>query len=203
MTEEENVLYKFDDALLFRLHKKNIVRFHCAKHSEIELVTDPDPFKTALHCVKCGIVKEANGRTGEFTYDFWRHQAKSLLNAPKFEGAKIIRLDDYYVPELKIEIKGSKSTITNKSELPSDYKVVCDIKKDKDGDTLIMLQVFKKGSGKGAQFFIKPEKAQLTSDHNNPDPKDMISDIQVTLRDRILTQDYTDTANSDGEFLQG
>ena len=40
------------------------------------------------------------------------------------------------------------------------------------------------------QYFIKPEKGQLTSDHKDMDPSKIISKIEVTLKDRKLSQEY-------------
>jgi hypothetical protein len=117
-------------------------------------------------------------------------QALALKNAEMFKDVELVRLDDFYIPELKVEIKGGKTTIANKSELPSDYKVICDVKKDKDDDTMIMIQVFKGDKSKGVQVFVKPEKKQLTTDHNNPDPAKIISKIEVKLNDRVLTHDF-------------
>lgn len=53
-----------------------------------------------------------------------------------------------------------------------------------------MLYVSYIGTGDKVQYFIKPEKGQLTSDHKDLDPANIISKIEVTLKDRILTQIY-------------
>ena len=60
----------------------------------------------------------------------------------------------------------------------------------KDGDTIIILYVSYVGTGNKVQYFIKPEKGQLTSDHKDLDPAKIISKIEVTLKNRILTQSY-------------
>lgn len=43
-----------------------------------------------------------------------------------------------------------------------------------------------------AQFFIKPEKGQLTSDHKDMDPANVLSKIEVQFKGRKLTQEYSD-----------
>ena len=186
-------LYKLDDSVLFWQDKSGDIFFHCATHKELELtMTFPlDSFNTKLYCPLCGVVKEIDMRKTE-AHAFLTKQAESLLNADSFKNAELVRIDDYYVPELRVEMKGDKTTTTNRTELPSDYKVVCDIKKDKDDDTIIMLQVFKGATKKGAQIFVKPEKKQLTFDHNkNPDPATVLSEIKVTLQDgRVMTHKY-------------
>ena len=55
---------------------------------------------------------------------------------------------------------------------------------------MIMLLIGNKNSTDKAQYFIKPEKLQLTSDHKDLDPAKIISKIEVTLKDRILKQEY-------------
>lgn len=104
-----------------------------------------------------------------------------LLNVPKFKNAKLIRLDDWYVPEVKEKIE---------DERISDYWIKADVKTDRDGDTIIVLYVGNKHFKNKSQFFIKPEKLQLTSDHKDMDPASIISKIEVTLKDRKLKQEY-------------
>ena len=64
------------------------------------------------------------------------------------------------------------------------------MKKDKDGDTIVVLYVGHKGETEKTQFFIKPEKLQLTSDHKDMDPNKVISKIEVVLKDRTLIHKY-------------
>ena len=90
-------------------------------------------------------------------------------------------MDDWYTPEIKDKIKTE-----------SNYRLVSNIKTDKDGDTIIVLYVSYTGSNEKVQYFIKPEKGQLTSDHKDLDPAKIISKIEVTLKDRILTQKYNE-----------
>lgn len=98
-----------------------------------------------------------------------------------FKDAKLVRLDDWYTHEIK-----------EKTKLPSDYWITTQVKTDKDGDTIVILYVGKKGQNDKSQFFIKPEKLQLTSDHKDLDPSSILSKIEVTLKDRTLTQKFDD-----------
>ena len=102
-----------------------------------------------------------------------------LLNNEKFKNAKLIRLDDYYVKEVKLP----KQKI-------SDYWIKADVKTDKDGDTIVVVYVGKNDYDDKAQFFIKPEKLQLSTDYKNLDPAKVLTKIEVTLKDRIIKQEY-------------
>ena len=104
-----------------------------------------------------------------------------MLNADKFKNIKLIRLDDWYIPEIKEKIEDDRI---------SDYWIKTDVKTDKDNDTVVVLYIGNRNSKDKAQFFIKPEKLQLTSDHKDMDPSTIISKIEVTLKDRKLTQKY-------------
>ena len=64
--------------------------------------------------------------------------------------------------------------------------------KDRDDDTIIVLYVGNRNSKEKAQFFIKPEKIQLSSDHKDLDPATILSKIEVTLKNRKLKQEYED-----------
>ena len=68
--------------------------------------------------------------------------------------------------------------------------MITNVKTDKDGDTIVVLYVSYVGTGDKVQYFIKPEKGQLTSDHKDMDPAKIISKIEVTLKGRKLTQEY-------------
>ena len=102
-----------------------------------------------------------------------------MMNIEIFKDAQLIRLDDWYVPEIK-----------KKENIGSDYFLTTQVKTDKDGDTMVVLYVGNKGSDKKAQYFIKPEKLQLTSDHKDMDPAKVVAKIEVTLKDRTLSQKY-------------
>ena len=88
--------------------------------------------------------------------------------------------------------KGAKGTPI----LYVNWKEVLDeegnVKTDKDGDTIIVVYIGHKDSSEKAQFFIKPEKGQLTSDHKDMDPAKILSKIEVKFKGRTLTQEYND-----------
>ena len=104
-----------------------------------------------------------------------------LLNIPEFKDAKLVRLDDWYVHE-----------INKKAKADSGYWITTTVKTDKDGDTIIVVYVGHKDSNEKAQFFIKPEKGQLTSDHKDMDPAKILSSIEVHFKGRTLTQIFED-----------
>lgn len=203
---EQKIIYRLDDDISFRkcsLHdgvdvehgdctnyeyieisftnyckcNQDGIHFHCTTHPEIELdyyvqdILDNDRF--FLKCPKC------NKEIEIISLQNLRSQCQKLLNIEIFKNAKYIRLDDWYVPEVK-----------NKIKTKSDYFVATNVKTDKDGDTIIVLYIGHKGDREKTQFFIKPEKMQLTSDHKDLDPSKIISRIEVTLKDRKLTQEY-------------
>ena len=64
------------------------------------------------------------------------------------------------------------------------------MKTDKDGDTIVVLYVGKRDSKEKCQFFIKPEKLQLSNDYKDLDPAEVLTKIEVTLKDRIIKQEY-------------
>ena len=88
-------------------------------------------------------------------------------------------LDDWYVHEIK-----------EKAKEESGYWITTNVKTDKDGDTIIVVYVGHKDSREKAQFFIKPEKGQLTSDHKDMDPAKILSKIEVYFKGRTLTQTF-------------
>lgn len=152
------------------------IHLHCTKHTEQELILSKDgTFDYWLKCPKCDNAIEI------MDFDKTLQECIKMLNIPKFKGAKLIRLDDWYVPELKEEIKAEKI---------SDYWIKSDVKTDKDGDTMVVLYVGKKNSKDKCQFFIKPEKLQLSTDYKDLDPAKVLAKIEVTLRDRIIKQEY-------------
>ena len=63
-----------------------------------------------------------------------------------FKDTTLIRLDDWYVPEIKSKVKTE-----------SEYWITTNVKKAKDGDTIIVLYVGHKGESEKVQYFIKPE----------------------------------------------
>lgn len=152
------------------------IHLHCTKHPEIEFEIKRDIGKTLLACPKCGGMNIVEESISDIT-----RQCLRLLNIKEFKNAKLIRLDDWYTPEV------------SHKEKTSDYWVKADVKTDRDGDTMIVLYVGHSGDREKSQFFIKPEKLQLTSDHKDMDPAKVLSKIEVTLKDRKLTQLYDDS----------
>lgn len=149
------------------------IHLHCSKHTGIELKISKSYSSVILKCPKCDKDIEVN------SLDEILKDCLKLLNMPKFQDAKLIRLDDWYIPEIKDKIKTE-----------TDYWIKTEVKTDRDGDTVVVLYVGKKDSKGKAQIFIKPEKLQLTSDHKDLDPATVLSKIEVTLKDRKLKQEY-------------
>lgn len=201
MKDNKNTFYQYDENICFRIcslidsekslnhgnctnfytsseNYKNYyfceqegVHLHCSKHPTIELEREYN----TLSCPKC---------KNEIHISDFNELIKKCLrlkNMEQFKDATLIKLNDWYVPELKKSIKD----IDN-------YWIKVDVKKDKDNDTMIVLYVGKKDSNEKAQFFIKPEKLQLSHDYKDLDPTKVISKIEVTLRDRTISQKYDD-----------
>lgn len=150
------------------------IHFHCTKHPEIEMEIESRPFGIGLKCIKCDKI---------ISFDsiyVVTQKCMRLLNMEKFKDAELIRLDDWYIPELKQKVPIKES----------DYWIHVDVKTDKDKDTIIVLYVGKKGSKEKTQFFIKPEKLQLSNDHKDLDPASILAKIEVTLKDRKIKQEY-------------
>lgn len=149
------------------------IHLHCTKHPEIELEKTINHDKCILSCPQCkNSIKIIDA-------DRVFQECQRLLNIEKFKNAKLIRLDDWYTPEEK-----------RKVNVKSDYWIEVDVKTDKDNDTIIVLYIGKKHSKEKAQFFIKPEKLQLSHDYKDLDPASIISKIEVTLKDRSLKEEY-------------
>lgn len=154
------------------------IHVHCTKHPEIELECD-DSDSSVLTCPRCRNQIEIE------SFRALVYRCLRALNREIFKAATLIRLDDWYTPEIK-----------EKAQPTPDYRLVTNVKKDKDGDTIVILYVSYVGTGDKVQYFIKPEKGQLTSDHNDLDPAKIISKIEVTLKDRTLTQTYDENSNN-------
>lgn len=150
------------------------IHLHCSRHPGIELNKINKSYGSCiLKCPRCDNTIEIEN------YDELLKSCLKLLNIEKFKDAELIRLDDWYTPEIKKKIK-----------LSSDYWMKVEIKKDKDKDTMIVLYIGKKNDNEKIQFFIKPEKLQLSNDYKDLDPASIISKIEVTLKDRIIKQEY-------------
>lgn len=200
--QDEKIIYRLDDNISFRkcslygggqvkhgdctnYSKREInwteysfceqdgIHLHCTKDPEVELEVDTSGIGLYLICPKC-----KNKIAIESLRSIYS-SCQKLLNMKLFKNAKLVRLDDWYTHEIK-----------EKTKLPSDYWITTQVKTDKDGDTIVILYVGKKGQNDKSQFFIKPEKLQLTSDHKDLDPSSILSKIEVTLKDRTLTQKF-------------
>lgn len=150
------------------------IHYHCTQHPEIELeCVSMEDSGAVYRCPRCGKdIKIDNPRE-------LRSKCLRLLNIPEFKGAKLIRLDDWYVPEIK-----------EKKKAESGYWIHTDVKTDKDGDTIIVVYVGHKDDNEKVQFFIKPEKGQVTSDHKDLDPSKILSKIEVKFRGKRITQEF-------------
>lgn len=150
------------------------IHLHCTTHPAIELEeVKRDTFSVTLKCPRCNKPIKVDSVQSVI------NSCLKLLNIELFKDATLVRLDDWYVPEIKA-----------KAKTPSGYWAKADVKTDKDGDTMIVVYVGHEGSEGKAQFFVKPEKLQLTSDHKDMDPAKVLTKIEVTLKDRTLSQEY-------------
>ena len=149
------------------------IHLHCAQHPAIELDYNSENYENYLICPRCKRRIYIRNKIDII------NQCLKMLNVELFKDAKFVRLDDWYVPEVK-----------KKEKTETGYWITTDVKTDRDGDTIIVIYVGHKDSAQKAQYFIKPEKKQLTSDHKDMDPAKVISRIEVTLKDRTLRQEY-------------
>lgn len=152
------------------------IHFHCTVHPEIELEIVDTPYSSVVYqCPKCRKnIEIENPRE-------LKSRCLRMLNIPELKDAKLVRLDDWYVHEIKERKKDE-----------SGYWITTNVKTDKGGDTIIVVYVGHKDSSEKAQFFIKPEKGQLTSDHKDMDPAKVLSKIEVYFKGRTLIQEYDD-----------
>ena len=72
------------------------IHYHCTQYPEIELERTSEGYGRIVYsCPKCGNIIEIDNP----------HELKSkclrMLNIPEFKNAKLIWLDDWYVPEIK------------------------------------------------------------------------------------------------------
>lgn len=188
-------IYVFDDKINFEVTEDGLpiaskttkdtrrVNFLCSKHN-CRLISQEflnGPTKLILTCPICERLDNYEPIRLSYKFEILKQKALSLLDKYRPEDIKLVRLDDFYVPELKV-----------KNILKDDpkYFLSVDIKTDKDGGSIIVLYVGYKGKKEKAQFFVKPEKLQLSSDHKDLDPAKVLSKIEVTLRGRIITQKY-------------
>lgn len=147
------------------------IHLHCTKHPEIEFDYENSYSDTTLKCPKCNNEIEI-GRLTETI-----NKCVKMLNIEKFKNAQLIRLDDWYIPEIKEKVKTE-----------SGYWINAVVKTDKD--TIVVIYIGHNNSKEKAQFFVKPEKCQLTNDHKDLDPSKILSKIEVTLKDRTLNHNF-------------
>ena len=156
------------------------IHLHCTDHPEIEFDIENDGRELYLVCPKCKKRIAVDNLKSIYS------RCQKMLNMEIFKDAKLIRLDDWYFPEVK-----------EKTKPTPDYFLTTNVKTDKDGNTIVVLYVGYQGSKQKAQFFIKPERGQLSSDHKDLDPAKILSKIEVTLKNRTLTQEYADEDSCD------
>lgn len=205
MNSEKNIIYRLNDNISFRKcslfsgkssHHGNCtnfndkeenwqtwyycnqtgIHFHCTKHPEIELefIGEDYGLTTFLMCPKC------NNKIKIDSFQETIKKCLRMLNWELFKDAELIRLDDWYIPEIK------------KKEKTTDYWISTEVKTDRDGDTIIVIYVGHKGDSEKTQFFIKPEKLQLSHDYKDLDPSKILSKIVLTLKDRTIKQNYNE-----------
>ena len=152
------------------------IHYHCTKHPEIELeCISTDYSNTIYRCPRCGEDIEIDNPRE------LKSKCLRMLNIPEFKGPKLIRLDDWYVSEIK-----------EKKKAESGYWIHTNVKTDKDGDTIIVVYVGHKDDNEKTQFFIKPEKGQVSFDHKDLDPSKILAKIEVQFRGRKITQEFED-----------
>lgn len=185
---------QFDDCdfreLHWRGHEENLcincshsgdVHFHCIRHKEIELAIKITGNKnqrySSLICVVCEQEDGYNPplrRLSDEDIITLKQKAKSLINSNKFKSAKMVRLDDYYVPEI------SEKKIATKD---SNYWVSYDVKETVMGKPLLVLYLGNREDKSKAQFFIEPETQKLSHDHKHGNPLSILSRIEVEFKD--------------------
>ncbi|MBP6005930.1 hypothetical protein KA531_03470 [Candidatus Saccharibacteria bacterium] len=197
MTSDKRI-YQYNDNLLFEVidpmlgswednEDERAVEFICPEH--LIRLTDigPPKHKTVGYKLECPVCQKDKDYSpvccSNETLDNLKKKALALYDKDLYKDAKLVRLDDFYVPEIKRF--DALPTSTN-------YSIKADVKTDKDDCTVVVLYVGYKGQKEKSQIFIKPEKLQLSSDHKDLDPAKVLTKIELTLRDRNITQEYGD-----------
>ena len=194
MPKEKKNIYKYNENMNFEVvdgdwtttissrEDSREVNFLCAEHNCRVVVKKLIGLEYKLTCPICERNANYDGYYTSDSPEVLRQKALSILDQYRPDEVKLVRLDDYYVPELKVGdvLKGKDSG----------YFLSANIKTDKDGDTIVVLYVGHKNSDKKAQFFIKPEKLQLSTDYKDLDPSKVLAKIELTLKDRIIAQEY-------------
>lgn len=167
------------------------IHLHCPQHNEFEMVPSQDgvgPRSFGLSCAACGDGQRL-GRMLLQDIETIKRQAKSALNSNLFKGAKLVRLDDFYYPEV------SEKSITKKS---SDFWVSYDVKKTKEGKPLLVLYLGDRRDNSKVQFFIDPETGKVSHDHKDTDPLSVITKVEVEFKNgtiEIKNKDSEETKN--------
>lgn len=156
--------------------KQKGIHFHCAKHHEVELTEEGYGGVFTLTCPKCKQTLYSGDR------DELVNACLRMLNEPKFQKAKLVRIEDWYYPQISQDVPEIKQGTS--------YWMHVDVKEDMDGDTIVVLYVGNKGSKDKSQFFIKPEKMQLTNDYKDLDPATILAKIEVTFKNKDITEKF-------------
>ena len=157
------------------------IHLHCVNHTEAELVILDKmngPRSMKLICPICSLKEDYQPPSSLQRLDAGRIttlklQSKSLLNSSIFKNAKLIRLDDYYTPELSEKTKTTDN---------SDYWLSYDVKENKEGKPVLILYLGNRKEGTKSQFFIEPESNKLSHDHKDDDPLSIIARIEVQFQ---------------------
>ena len=198
----DNTLYQYNDKLLFRIKRNNdwsssldetkedrSVTFVCPKH-RVDLVSE-DCLSMGKHCFRlsCPLCEQEEEYQPIFFHDssfsVLEKKALALLDKSDLSNAKLIRLNDVYTREIK--------KFDAYSDKDSDYSIKADVKTDVNGDTIVVIYVGYKGKKDKTQFFIKPEKLQLSHDYKDLDPAKVLAKVELTLKDRTISQKYDKT----------
>ena len=115
-------------------------------------------------------------------YSVLKSKAMASLDKIDMKKVNLIRVNDVYTPEI------SKFDALKNIETP--YSIKADVKTDANGDTIVVIYLGYKGEKDKTQLFIKPEKLQLSHDFKDMDPAAILAKIELTLRDRTITQSY-------------
>lgn len=202
MSSNEKELYQYNDELLFCIKSRGnwepfdetaenrAVTFVCPEH-KVELVEEKFLMRGTngfrLSCPLCEQEKDYKPiRFDGIDYKILEKKALALLDKSDLENAKLIRLNDVYTKEI--------TKFNANPDKESDYSIKADIKTDVNGDTIVILYIGYKGEKEKAQFFIKPEKLQLSHDYKDMDPAKILAKIELTLKDRVIEQSYNEGA---------
>lgn len=195
-------LYQYSDKLLFRIKRNGdwsmdetkedrSVTFVCPKH-RTDLVEEKFLFRGThgfrLSCPLCEQSEEYEPiRFDGIDFAILEKKALALLDKNDLANAKLIRLNDVYTKEI--------TKFNANPDEESDYSIKADIKTDINGDTIVILYIGYKGEKEKTQFFIKPEKLQLSHDYKDLDPAKVLAKIELTLKDRTIVQKYNDESD--------